>query len=1138
MDEFEKKTNEKPVRPAQTGSLPHRALRVSILHFLEFVALLMAIFLVVFGAIAWQLSKGPFNLEVFKSDAQSALVQVFGGAEATIDQLEAGWSEAEKAIVIVAKGVRISDGQGQIILRVPRFEAGLDGLSLLRRKLVFSRLVAVGGEVSVVRRSTGDIGVGIGSVAQVLANRSVWQQKPGIEGSVIRRAVTQLQVLSIRDGILNLEDQRSGISWRAPNARLSFQRVGDRVSFSAEGVIESNGQQSQMQFEGSARENFSNLSATASFANVNPAQLVPATGPLAMLNRIEAPVSAAISIATGEDGLLTVLDIDLTTGSGQFVLPNRQMAIDGAMLQASFDAADGILQIDTARFTGGGSELDLTGTISGMDPARLVVGESIEFDLKLEPVSLDMSGFLQGQLELDRLEIAGQVLPGTRQMLLANWAMTAGDLFLSGDGEIKWVPIADTVSWFPKITLNGRSGGTTNLAQVLAFWPVNLAEGVRSWAKNNMSQAILHDFELSLKTDERLLDAGGLTNDMLKLSFSFEQVETTYFGTMPPLKSAVGTAILLGNRFDVQVSSATLLSNELSDGFVNIPFLHPKGAVAVYGATARGDLSDILTLLDHEPFGYPSQYRIDPVNVTGTGTVKFELRRPMRTRVPFRDMGFLATGTYTDVDVAGFAFGQDLSGLNVAFKADENGMSLEGDGLIGGRQSSYLWQENFKAVDEPRTNFAIDTQIDAVLFDEMGLPTRDFFSGKIGLHVEMIGNGLAVQNGLVKADLTDALVNLPGPGWEKPEGAPGWLSFRVTQGADDEFNLDQLELIADGLDIQGRILFSTQTGLQLIELTRAKMEGAFDFTAKVNRDDTGGFVLDADVAEADISGLVRGFVNRGNTSFSVPLKADIRMQRTIAGERLLFSTARLQLDQSTEQINSMQFVGNSDQGDHQFTLTRDQSDRLAVQASSPDGGAVVQALFGVQGLSGGILSLRGFLADDPKTASEFILNLENFALNNTPVVAQILSLGSLRGLSDTLSGSGMSFTEMEVPIQNKEGLMQIRGARATGPAMGVTLDGDINMIDRDLQIRGTLAPAYTLNSILGALPVLGNILVPREGEGVFGLTYSVGGSFDEMQVSVNPLSAFAPGVLRQMFGGRLPDIKAADPTPEPEPTKP
>ena len=65
--------------------------------------------------------------------------------------------------------------------------------------------------------------------------------------------------------------------------------------------------------------------------------------------------------------------------------------------------------------------------------------------------------------------------------------------------------------------------------------------------------------------------------------------------------------------------------------------------------------------------------------------------------------------------------------------------------------------------------------------------------------------------------------------------------------------------------------------------------------------------------------------------------------------------------------------------------------------------------------------------------------------------------------------------------------------------------------------RGVLVPSFGMNSALGGIPSIGDLVVGRDGEGVFSLTYSVRGSLEKANVSVNPLSALAPGVIRRIF---------------------
>jgi hypothetical protein len=93
----------------------------------------------------------------------------------------------------------------------------------------------------------------------------------------------------------------------------------------------------------------------------------------------------------------------------------------------------------------------------------------------------------------------------------------------------------------------------------------------------------------------------------------------------------------------------------------------------------------------------------------------------------------------------------------------------------------------------------------------------------------------------------------------------------------------------------------------------------------------------------------------------------------------------------------------------------------------------------------------------------------------------------------------------------------IEGAKAQGPALGLTASGFIDSKSSDIEIDGVLVPSFGMNSALGGIPILGDLVVGRDGEGVFSLTYGVRGKLEKASVSVNPLSALAPGVIRRIF---------------------
>ncbi|NET39955.1 MAG: AsmA-like C-terminal region-containing protein, partial [Cyanothece sp. SIO1E1] len=135
-----------------------------------------------------------------------------------------------------------------------------------------------------------------------------------------------------------------------------------------------------------------------------------------------------------------------------------------------------------------------------------------------------------------------------------------------------------------------------------------------------------------------------------------------------------------------------------------------------------------------------------------------------------------------------------------------------------------------------------------------------------------------------------------------------------------------------------------------------------------------------------------------------------------------------------------------------------------------------------------------------------------------------LSIMALTGIVDALTGEGLNFSELDVPFAYTDGEIQIADAKATGTSIGFTASGTVYTHADVLNIQGTVVPAYALNSMLGKIPLLGNIFAGTEdGGGVFAANFSVTGPIEDPQTTVNPLSALTPGILRNLFGAFKPE---------------
>ena len=161
----------------------------------------------------------------------------------------------------------------------------------------------------------------------------------------------------------------------------------------------------------------------------------------------------------------------------------------------------------------------------------------------------------------------------------------------------------------------------------------------------------------------------------------------------------------------------------------------------------------------------------------------------------------------------------------------------------------------------------------------------------------------------------------------------------------------------------------------------------------------------------------------------------------------------------------------------------------------------------IKGFEGGKMEYVSIIS---KEFSESNLIINNFKVSKVPALAQLLTLASLQGIADTLSGEGIRFDSFEMKSNTQGNLMNIDDALAMGPAVSILLSGYVDK-GKIVSLRGTLVPATKLNSIIASIPVVGEILVGKKtGEGVVGVSFKMKGPPKDIRTTVNPVKTLTP----------------------------
>ena len=214
-------------------------------------------------------------------------------------------------------------------------------------------------------------------------------------------------------------------------------------------------------------------------------------------------------------------------------------------------------------------------------------------------------------------------------------------------------------------------------------------------------------------------------------------------------------------------------------------------------------------------------------------------------------------------------------------------------------------------------------------------------------------------------------------------------------------------------------------------------------------------------------------------------------------------------------IQEIHMVGNYKTGKNS-TLKVDYVPRpnkeFYLSVDSNDAGATMKVLRIYDNMESGKLQIEARRNKDKALVGH--AKIRDFNIHNTPLVAKFLSVASFRGMLDLLTGEGISFSHLDAPFEYRRKQLMLKKAKAFGNVLGITANGTYDRRFEELDVRGQVAPAYSLNMILGKIPLVGNLLAGKDGT-VFAADYYISGDVADASIQINPLSALSPNSLKE-----------------------
>lgn len=1016
---------------------------------------------ILLGLLAWRVAQGPISLGMLVPYISEALALPQLGVRVDIGDVVLAWSEQEEGIRLRVIDARYRGEDDRVGLTVPYIDMMLSGRAALRGVIAPRFIHASGVEARLVRDAQGRFQFGLPQPADAPAPEP---QQESLEGNLAQQMFAGVFELLSRpydpnDSMGQLE---------------SVSILADRL------VIED--------------------------WSLNQRWIVPAAR--ITLQRGEGHVFASASGTLDWRGRSVDLNLDADYNPAEKL---ARVAVRFSDIEPS-DFADVLPDLAPLSYVAApiGGTLTLEMNESG---ERL----GLYFDLTAGAGQINAPELFPAPLSLAAAQFRGRA-DGARGIFALDAAsMSFSDgLRMSFDGTV-------TRSGDDRygLDLKGQFFALP-VDRLPAYWPPAMAKNARDWVTTRIKggQVATGRFEAKL-TPEMVAGAQRLPPEAVRLDFVFDGLAVNYLPPMTHLTEAKGLATLNADVFDLTLDSARAGAVLVGQGSAKISGLQDVDQHADIASAARGKTADILALIDQKPLGFPSRMGIKPATVGGTGEVKFRIRFPLFNNLKVEDIAVNADAAMSGLTMTGLMQRYDLADGEMTMKVDAKGLEAGGKAALNGVPLQIGWKQDFSSRAAIQARYSLKGSIDEPQRKALGYPLAPYIDGpaEAAMEIEERRGGEVAIGG--EFDLTRATIAIADAHMRKEPGIESRGRVQIRTKDKQPVQFDLIEINGPSLTARAKATLNNGGGwgaeVQKLQYGESDAAGTVAFAA--NGD-----------ARIELSGKrydLRPFIEEAMSDDTPPgtvkprMALALRFDEARIDDDLEMRNLSVSLQRAPTRLDTMSLTGGfATTGGMTFSIAPALNGRR-LTLDADNAGAVLHFL-GITDMQGGTLQVRA--AYDDTQASQPLsgrMTMKNVRAVRTPFLARLLGIGSFAGLASLLSNEGILFETGEVPFEQKDRLLTIKPSRLSGPQLGITFEGSVNHKANSLSVNGTAVPAFVLNTILGKIPLLGDIFV---GDGIIGVNFAVSGSKDDPQFTINPLSVIAPGFLRRIF--QAPEVSA------------
>lgn len=1044
------------------------------------------VFLSILLLFIWQLYKGPIAVPFLKPYIIQALSSSDDSYDISLESVNIELVRSIQPIKIIANNVVYKKQDESFIINAPRTSVSFSIRALLRGIIAPSSIevdapsIYAFTEYGIEKTKPQDVNKK--KIEYYINMAEDFLEKYNSDDKYI--AENYINSIQIKNANMEFHEVDLGRKWVISDVNYGFEKEFDALHTEASGLIDINGKIASAGIESKLNTQTKAMDLKVYFSDIIPADIVNnfvEESKQKELYQIHMPIGGEISSRIDLNKILAEKD-NVVEGLDKGI-KEINLKLEGGQGYIEFNE-DEKMKYNMSSFS-------TEGKISGGLNNLTVTGGKINIDGQEAKVGINIKGLKPYILENSLKDIQASITAETAKL---------------------------------------------KLDDLTKYWPRYLGESGWIWCKESLfdGEAKNAKFKFDFAYDK---NKKNIVFKNLEGQVGAENATVLYLNGMPKIKNAYGLVTFTKDTININIDKGISDGVILTGGYVKLYDLDKYNNYADIRLIAESSVTDVLKLIDNPPLNFVKEMNIPADKLSGQTTTDLSLKFELKDDLKPEEVKVEVNADIKDVAIADIIKGKGLKSDELKLFVNNDYLKLSGKAEADGIPIDLVWQENFNQKSD-KSNYKIIFKLDDEIKKKLGIETEILNSPYIEGYAIVTADISVSQTEQAKvslsADIQNAAIDYSFLGFRKLYGSEGKITAEMIINKDKLESIPSFALSKPDFNLTGKISLNKDGSLKQVDIqkvrgpktnARAQIEwtgtpkdrlikinvsgNSYNLTPffdRQNENDKKKQNLSTDTSSDDdwenvTDTDINIAVNKLWTNPKVPIT-------NFAG------AAKLRHGEGVHEIHLVGNYGNSKEVKLKADYSPRPNNEYYLLINSNNAGSTFKVLRIYDNISGGNLKIEGKRSKDKDFVGH--ASIRDFNLHNTPVLAKVLSVASLTGIVGMLSGEGIAFSHLDAPFEYKNKVLKVEDAKAFGNVLGITMSGTYNWNNEEIKGEGVIAPAYSINSFLGKIPLVGNLLAGKDGT-VFAANYSVSGTINDTDVSINPLSALSPGSLKDWF---------------------